>query len=404
MSRLSDEEKLSETAQLLQGVEPTEEYSLEDILAEFGQGAAEPAPEPAPKPEPTPAPEPEPDIPPEPDPANPPEPQPPAEEEPEPPAKPEPPEPEEAPEEEPEEQPEEAPEEEPPKISIEQVMSETVSAVLEETDDEILEEREPLRERAERLVLSAAERLRALRERRKKSGGAWEQPEREEPLEPEPDMDTAAREEKQRCRRLRKDLLHLSIPTALLIVLSVCDGLGFVPAVWQELDVLRGAVMGAGLLVSILLARPVWLEALEKLRARHIGCEAACAVVCAVCLAHCVFASIAGGPLPYAACASALLWASEYGLLLMSESRWESFRLADLGGAPPYGVSVTAAGACKQRGSLAGFYRTTVRPGPAERWQVILTPLLLTAATVLTGVAEGERPNNHPQKLLLSIP
>ena len=36
MSRLSDEEKLSETAQLLQGVEPTEEYSLEDILAEFG--------------------------------------------------------------------------------------------------------------------------------------------------------------------------------------------------------------------------------------------------------------------------------------------------------------------------------------------------------------------------------
>lgn len=37
MSRLSDEEKLSETAQLLQGVEPTEEYSLEDILAEFGQ-------------------------------------------------------------------------------------------------------------------------------------------------------------------------------------------------------------------------------------------------------------------------------------------------------------------------------------------------------------------------------
>lgn len=252
MSRLSDEEKLSETAQLLQGVEPTEEYSLEDILAEFGQGAAEPAPEPAPKPEPTPAPEPEPDIPPEPDPADPPEPQPPAEEEPEPPAKPEPPEPEEAPEEpeeEPEEQPEEAPEEEPPKISIEQVMSETVSAVLEETDDEILEEREPLRERAERLVLSAAERLRALRERRKKSGGAWEQPEREEPdepLEPEPDMDTAAREEKQLRRRLRKDLLHLSIPTALLIVLSVCDGLGFVPAVWQELDVLRGAVMGAG--------------------------------------------------------------------------------------------------------------------------------------------------------------
>lgn len=301
MSRLSDEEKLSETAQLLQGVEPTEEYSLEDILAEFGQGAAEPAPEPAPKPEPTPAPEPEPDIPPEPDPADPPEPQPPAEEEPEPPAKPEPPEPEEAPEEpeeEPEEQPEEAPEEEPPKISIEQVMSETVSAVLEETDDEILEEREPLRERASGWCSARRSGCGRCASGGKNPAARGSSPEREEPdepLEPEPDMDTAAREEKQLRRRLRKDLLHLSIPTALLIVLSVCDGLGFVPAVWQELDVLRGAVMGAGLLVSILLARPVWLEALEKLRARHIGCEAACAVVCAVCLAHCVFVSIAGG-------------------------------------------------------------------------------------------------------------
>lgn len=66
--------------------------------------------------------------------------------------------------------------------------------------------------------------------------------------------------------------------------------------------------------MSILLARPVWLEALEKLRARHIGCEAACAVVCAVCLAHCVFASIAGGPRRTRPARSALLWASEYGL------------------------------------------------------------------------------------------
>lgn len=400
MSRLSDEEKLSETARLLQGVEPTEEYSLEDILAEFGQGAAEPAQlpvsDPAPVSETDDAPQPAApeakEAPPE-EPVQPPEadasgetPENEPNDSPAPSAWPEePPVPDEQPEQ--ASVPEDAPEEQ--KVPIEQVMSETVSAVLEETDDEILEEREPLRERAERLVLGAAERLRALRERKKPSGGAWEQPQREEPEEPpepEPDMDTAAREEKQRCRRLRKELLHLSIPTAVLIILSVCDGLGLVPAVWQELDVLRGAVMGAGLIVCILLARPVWRAALEKLRARRIGCEAACAVVCAVCLAHCVFTALAGGPLPYAACAAALVWASEYGLLLASESRWESFRLADLGGAPPYVVSVTAAGACKQRGSLDGFYRTTMRPGPAERWQVILTPLLLTAATVLAGV------------------
>ena len=387
MSKHMDDERdlsLSETGRLLQGAEPSEEYSLEDILAEFGRGAAEPAPA-----------EPEADVQTE-------EPVQPLPEKPDeagasaedaenspPPAQ----EQIDASTDEQRDEPEgeaAAPERE-EKIPLEQVMSETVSSVLEEQDDELLEEREPLRERLERAALSAARGLRGLLPQKKRRGGGdtWEHPETEEPPEPEepePDMETAAREEKRRCKQLRRNLTWLTIPTALLVLLSVCDGLGVMPPFWQELDVLRGAVPGVLLAVCAGLARPVWLEMAEKLRQGRIGCEAACAVVGAVCMAECLSVALRGGPLPYAACAAALLWVSLYGMLQAAAARWESFRLADLGGAPPYVVSVTAAGACKQRGNLDGFYRTALRPGPAERWQAILTPLLLAAATVLAGV------------------
>lgn len=125
-------------------------------------------------------------------------------------------------------------------------MSETVSAVLDETDDEILEEREPLRERASGWCSALRSGCGRCASGGKNPAGAWEQPRARgagRAARAGAGHGHGRREEKQ-LAGARKDLLHLSIPTALLIVLSVCDGLGFVPAVWQELDVLRGAVMG----------------------------------------------------------------------------------------------------------------------------------------------------------------
>ena len=247
MSRHTDDELyqlLTETGRLLRGVEPREgeEYSLESILAEFGQETAKPAPKPEeaatediPEQNPEPAPAPMEEEKPVEDPAlldtgrlrstvaanmakvMGPEKkmdgtpiQPGRKEKP-------------ASREEPvlrvveggKSETEKDPHndifpEEPEgmhKVPLEQVMSQTVESVLDE-DDAILEPPVPLRERMQDLLADWGDRLSVLFSKiNKKSGdetSPWDQPENEaEEIreEPEPEMDQAAREEKRLCKK-----------------------------------------------------------------------------------------------------------------------------------------------------------------------------------------------------------
>ena len=86
-----------------------------------------------------------------------------------------------------------------------------------------------------------------------------------------------------------------------------------------------------------------------------------------------------------------MIWVCQLGLLLGADSRWAAFHLVDIGGTPPYGVSRSAAGACKQQGTIRGFYNTAEKPSPARKWQAILLPLYLAAATVLAAVVALSR-------------
>ena len=47
---------------------------------------------------------------------------------------------------------------------------------------------------------------------------------------------------------------------------------------------------------------------------------------------------------------------------------------------------MTPAGACKQQGTAEGFYRLSHQPDVSYRWQIILTPLALAAASILAAV------------------
>ena len=47
---------------------------------------------------------------------------------------------------------------------------------------------------------------------------------------------------------------------------------------------------------------------------------------------------------------------------------------------------MTPAGACKQQGTAEGFYRLSRQPDVSYRWQIILTPLALAAASILAAV------------------
>ena len=286
---------------------PEEHYTVDEILEEFGSGA--PAEEPSPIPEPAPEPQPEPES--------------------EPKAGPE-------PVSEPEYRPDDTPP--PPRENPLDKLRRRIQARQEDPDepglepeeddeDAVLPERTPLKQRLSAAVQWVRDRIPA-RDLEEPTDAP------EEPPEPEPTMDDAAREQKWQCAHL-------------------------------------------------------WQEAWEHLRHGRVTAPAAallCGLVALADSAWCLFLGNCPN-LPFAAPAAALLYLCVCGQYRAARARYDSFRLAQLGGVPPYVASVTTAGACKQQGRLEGFYRLWQSPDPAARWQPILTPLYLALATVLALVA-----------------
>lgn len=352
---------------------PDDELSLESILAEYGRGGRQPAPEAAPTPEPKPAPEPVP----VPEPMSVPEPAP---------------EPESVPEPEPVPVPDPVPlSDTPDRVSLKDVMSQTVDAVLEDEDDGVIDDPVPLGQRLSGLLHRFTDR-RSDRRRglSQETEQLFDDPEEEpeEPEEPEPRMDDALREEKRRCNRLRRGLLLGAFPALLLVVAAVLQELEVLPPAWLDAAFLRCMALGGGLLLTALLCLPVWQTAVRMLRDGRVGCELCAGVTVLADLLCCVSGAVTGSTLstPYAAAGALLILSCQLGLYLTAESRRIAFHLADVNGIPPYVVSVLPAGVCKQRGVLEGFYRMTMRPDPARQWQNYVLPLLLSAAVVLSGV------------------
>lgn len=360
---------------------PDDELSLEAILAEYGRGGRQPAPDTAPAAEPAPAAPSVPESVPDPKPA--------------PAAEPEP-----VPEPKPTVEPESVPEPEdtplsdvPDRVSLKDVMNQTVESVLEESEDGVLDEPVPLGQRLAALLHRFTERgddrRRGLsQETEQLFDEPEDEPEPEEPEEPEPRMDDALREEKRRCNRLRRGLVLGAFPALLLVVAAVLQELEVLPPAWLDAALLRCAVLGGGLLLTALLCLPVWQTAYRMLRDGRVGCELCAGVTVLADLLCCVSGIVTGSTLstPYAAAGALLILSCQLGLYLTAETRRIAFHLADVNGVPPYVVSVLPAGVCKQRGVLEGFYRTTMRPDPARQWQNYVLPLLLSIAVVLSGV------------------
>ena len=256
--------------------------------------------------------------------------------------------------------------------------------------DGILEERPPLRE-VLRHWWEKLTRPRSAAPIPQDTETLWEQPQEPQPEpepDPEPDMDVAVRAEKRRCARLKRQCWCVLPEAVLLTVLSVLDGLGlYIPRLWAALPVLRGIIPGGSLLLALALSGRVWRSARKQLSQRRITCEVAALLASLVCLGDCVYAALGyGEQLPLAAVPVISLLLCLWGQLLAAKARLAGFRLADLGGEPPYNVSVTPAGACKQQGTAEGFYRLSHQPDVSYRWQIILTPLARAAASLLAAV------------------
>ncbi len=331
-------------------------YSLEDILAEFGSGGAQPAKKA--------------DVPPVSEPAAPPVTPPPPMPAEEVVASPPP--------------PQKVTEDPPDRVSLKDVMHDTVAAVMAEHEDGILAEPPTFRQRISALLSKKESRVQQDTEQ------LWltePLPQPEEPLEPEPDSDDALRFEKRTANKLRRAAWWSLLPTLLLIAFSVVEKLGYTAQYFQMLPFLRGCVCGGLLLISALIAIPAWRFGIAQLRRRRFCYELGTLLLTAVTLGACACDIFAFGTVaPLAAPAAALLSASLWGRFLHSRARRDAFRLVALGEVPETVVSPTDAGVCRQKGVIEGFFRLWDVPDTTSTVQNYLLPLLLSAATVLAAV------------------
>ena len=285
--------------------------------------------------------------------------------------------------------PEEDPEEL-PRVPLEDVMYQTVESALEEQEDALLEEPVPLGERLLSWRDKIFSRIEKARRFRKKQAACQDAEEDEGPDEPETDLEFAAREEKRHCRRLRRQMILAAVPLAVLALLTAAEAwqVKFLPQIWSENVPLRCGVMGGGLLLTALFSMEVWRRGWQNLRHRRVSCESAAALAVLAVLGDCVYRAVAGGAsqLPLAAPCALLVWLCLLGQYLTAAMERDVYRLADMGGRPPYAVAVTAAGRCKQQGRIRGFYSMSKEEDLSRRWQYYLVPLVIAVCTVLSAV------------------
>jgi len=373
---------LMDTQRLLLGVDPDalEQFSLEDILAEYAAAPADtqPAP-PVPQEQEPPAPQerprrrgprqkpasPIPPVPEEPEPSQVAEPAQDGEElhgreetpeaaQPEAPAVPPPP----------------APEGEP--ISMEDVVASTVDAVKEEQE----QRQEKLRRRLEKL-----------RRKREPRPARRREPSSQHPL-PEPESEPAPAEtanwHKRRLRECRRSLV-LALPVVLLLWLPwVLEQFGVqTPFFSDNADNAALCVLVAQALASIL-CWPVYRAALEGFRERAWTIYATALLTTLVTLLDemtlLLLPERTSAP-PLGGIAAALSLFAQWGLVGYHRGMSETFRTAAMG-EPSRLVDCCEQGIAKGAGSLRGFYTRASMEDTASQWQRLLLPVLAVSSAV----------------------
>ena len=267
-------------------------------------------------------------------------------------------------------------------ITLEDVVGSTVDAVMEEDAQEPL--LRPRRGLFSRRRLVETEELYAPPE-----------PEPEEIPEidtigPEPELADAAADYRAEAKRRRRPLLAAALAALLPVVPLVIEAYGYEIQYWSDSVAVQSGVLLACLFVVSVLARQVFAKAFRLLARRRCTSELLAVISAVVMAADCV-ARLLLPDRSAAACYApvgcfALVFAM-WGGARESRGMWDTFRMASTDDEPPYLVTETEKGACKQAGSVPGFYTTALREDAAAVWQNALMPVVLVASIVFAGLS-----------------
>lgn len=265
-------------------------------------------------------------------------------------------------------------------ISLEEVVGSTVSAVMDEEEraEPLLQ---PRRKLFSRRPLEDTERIPPPPE---------PEPEEEiEPIGPEAEPWEAS-EEYRRLWRVRKGSVAPALLTAVLSALPlVLERYGVTIPMWTGDTRFQSILYLAMLAIQIILCRHVFIKALEMLSIRRCVGELLISLASLAALGDCVISLTSGDRTPvtpYAAAVCAALFFGQMSVAREMRGMYDTFRAAAMADPPPYLVTDTPRGACKQQGSVPGFYTAAMRPDVSALWQTILLPLILAGSVVFAGL------------------
>ena len=274
----------------------------------------------------------------------------------------------------------------PSPISLEEVVGSTVEAVMEENAEPLLE---PGRSLFSRRPLEETESFRTV-----------------QAPEPEPEIEPIGPEEEpweasERWRRFWRIRRATVTPALLLAVVAAlplaAERYGLKVPLWTGDIRFQSTVYLAMLAVQMLLCRHVFVRGGAMLARRRCVGEllvSLAAVTAAGDCAACLLLPERTAVTPYSAAACAALFFGQWAVSRESRGMYDTFRAAAMDDSPPYLVTDTARGACKQRGTLPGFYTTAMRPDASALWQTVFLPLVLAGTFVfagLTSLGQGRR-------------
>lgn len=263
-------------------------------------------------------------------------------------------------------------------ISLEEVVGSTVDAVMEEQEPLL----QPKRGLFSRRKLEETEELFPPPE---------PEPEPEiEPIGPEEDLADAAADWRERYKA-RRGMVAPALVTALLpTALLGLEQYGLTVPYWTGEAGTQSVFLLACLAVTALLCRAVFVKGVSMLGRKRCTSELLVSISALAAAADCAARLLEPertAVMPYGAVACLALVFAQWGVSRESRGMYDMFRAAAMDDEPPYLVTDTEKGACKQRGSVPGFYTAAMRDDAATILQTALLPVVLAASIVFAGLS-----------------
>lgn len=282
--------------------------------------------------------------------------------------------------------PEEALPRPPRPISVEEVVGRTVESLMAEP--------EPLKEKKQRRRFLFSRRPMMDTEEFYDSAAPEPEPE-PEPLEPEPPLTEVADSYRELRGKLGRPLPWAVLVTLVMAALMALDYSGLEVPLWTGQVMVQSMTLLVMELMVCFLCRAVFWRGFHALFRKRVTPALLVSLAAVTTVADCATRPFLEGrcqALPFSAVAAMGLCFALWGCRRETAGLYECYRTAAMDDEPPYLVTDTPEGACKQHGTVEGFFYMAESESIYARHMAVMLPVILTATVVFALLASvGQR-------------